>query len=155
MRAFVMIGLSVALGGCSSPEPKTETAPVAEQVRPPTDESRRFPKDGQTKMELVDNHLLGKDYFKGGNLASYERDGKQYRQFLLQAADEKEALDLLSAVKEDLEDRKFVAAFGGYYGQNSGEGWFVFLKQNYLLGIVGLEQAEADLIARDFAARIH
>jgi len=156
MRFSILLLLGALSFACGGPPP--EQAPVAaeaEQSKPPVDERRRFPKEGLTEMLLVSDHLMGKDYLPGGNLASYEKDGTQYQQFLLQSEDDREALGLLSSIKDELEDRKFVAAFGGYYGQMGGVGWFVFLKQNYLLGITGLPQDEADLIARDFAARIY
>lgn len=140
------------LVGCGAPAPEAQPKVETPKPKPPEDESRRFPGEGRVEVEIVEDQLLGKDYLPGGNLASYDREGKQYQQFLIRSD---QALDLLSAVKEELADRKFVAAFGGYYGQIDGEGWFVFIKNDYLLGIVGLEQDEADLIARDFAARIY
>jgi len=151
-RAATALLAVTLLGGCGAPSPEAQPKVEAPKPKPPEDESRRFPGDGRIEVEIVEDQLLGKDYLPGGNLASYDREGKQYQQFLIRSD---QALDLLSAVKGQLADRKFVAAFGGYYGQIDGEGWFVFIKNDYLLGIVGLEQAEADLIARDFAARIY
>ena len=105
-------------------------------------------------MELVDDNLLGQEYLPGGNLASYENGGKSYQLFLTAFADnEKSAFALLDA-QEALTEAKFVASFGGYYGLEGGTPWFVFGKGKHFAGVVGLPQDEADLVAREFAARI-
>ena len=148
-----LIGLGLAACG-GGPEP----APVeqAKQQKPkPPDESRRFPKDGQTSMELVDDQLLGKEYLPGGNLASYERDGKSYQQFLVVTANPESAALLAFEIKGNLADAKFIAHFGGHFGMDGETPWFIFPKDKYVAGVVGLLEAEADAVARDFAARIN
>jgi hypothetical protein len=66
---------------------------------------------------------------------------------------EKASFVLLDA-KGALADAKYVPSFGGYYGMDGDTPWFVFAKGKYFAGIVGLPQEEADLVARDFAARV-
>jgi hypothetical protein len=53
-----------------------------------------------------------------------------------------------------LADAKFLPSFGGYFGMDGETPWFVFVKGRYLAGVVGLPQEEADLVARELAARI-
>lgn len=142
----------VACGGSSEPRPAPQEQAV-EKPKPP-DERRRFPKDGQVSMELVDDRLLGKDFLPGGNLAAYERDGKNYQQFLIATKTPESAALLGFEIKAALRDAKFVPHFGGYFGLDGETPWFIFPKGKYLAGVVGLPQAEADGVARDFAARI-
>ena len=49
---------------------------------------------------------------------------------------------------------KFIAHFGGYAGKDGETDVFLFSKGSWLAGIRGLPLSEADLIARDFAARL-
>ena len=146
---YLILAAMVACGGAAPENP----APPAETPKPP-DESRRFPRDGQTAMELVDNNLLGKDFLPGGNLATYEKDGKTYRMFLIVSKTPDAAAALSFDAKEQLQDAKFIPSFGGYFGMDGETPWFIFSKTNHLLGVVGLPQDEADLVARDFAARV-
>ncbi len=142
----------VACGGSSEPRPAPQEQAVA-KPKPP-DERRRFPKDGQVSMELVADRLLGKDFLPGGNLAAYERDGKNYQQFLITTKTADSAALLGLKIKTALTDAKFVPSFGGYFGRDGETPWFIFPKGKYVAGVVGLPEAEADIVARDFAARI-
>jgi hypothetical protein len=157
IRGFVcVLGLAV-LGSCGAPgdapavAEKKEPAPV---VRPP-DESRRFPRTHQVKIEIVDNHLLGKEFLPGGNLADYENAGKKYQQFLINAANGDEATFLMMDFKDRFRDAKFIGHFGGYFGYDGETPVLLFPRNNYLAGVVGLPQEEADQVARDFAARLN
>ena len=149
--AALLAGL--ACGGSAPESPAPEAKVEAPKPKPP-DESRRFPKDNQSAMELVDDHMLGKDFLPGGNLAAYEKDGKQYKLFLILMKDGAEASLKMFDLKQTLADAKFVASFGGYYGLDGETPWFVFAKNKHLAGVVGLPREEADLVAREFAARI-
>ena len=149
---WIALALIAGLACAGAPEaPAPEAKTEAPKPKPP-DESRRFPKENQTAMELVDDHLLGKNFLPGGNLATYENAGKTYQLFL--AVLKQDASLAIFDVKEALTDAKFVASFGGYYGLVDDTPWFVFAKGNYLAGVVGLPQDEADAVAREFAARI-
>ena len=57
--------------------------------------------------------------------------------------------------KGQLAGAKFIAHFGGYAGKDGDTEVFLFSKGNWLAGIRGLPQSEADLIARDFASRLN
>ena len=146
----VLVCGGLACGGApEAPAPETKAA-----APKPPDERRRFPKENQTAMELVDDHLLGKDDLPGGNLATYEKDGKTYQMFLIVTKDAETASFTMFDVKERLVDAKFAPGFGGYFGLDGDTPWFLFAKDKYLAGVVGLAQEEADLVAREFAARI-
>ncbi len=146
--SYLFVVMMVACGGEVS-QPRAE----APKPKPP-DESRVFPREDRTAMDLVDDNLLGKDYLPGGNLATYEKDGKTYRMFLIVTKDNDAAGFLAMDVNEQLAGSKFVPSFGGYFGMDGETPWFVFPKTNHLLGVVGLPLDEADAAARDFAARV-
>jgi len=155
-RRFVCILGMVLLGACGGSEgpPAAESKPAAPAAKPP-DESHRFPSTNQVKMEIVDDHLLGKDFLPGGNLAAYERDGKKYQQFLITRATPDAAVFLMMDFKNQLRDAKFVGHFGGYFGLDGETPVLLVPRNNYLAGIVGLPLDEADQVARDFAARLN
>jgi hypothetical protein len=147
----------VLLSACAATKeapPLTVEKKAAAVVKPP-DESRRFPSTNQVKIEIVDNHLLGKDFLPGGNLADYEREGKKYQQFLITAGSPDQATFLMMDFKGQLRDAKFIGHFGGYFGLDGETPVLMFPRNNFLAGIVGLPQEEADLVARDFAARLN
>jgi hypothetical protein len=148
---MVLLG---ACGGSEAPPAATESKAAAPAAKPP-DEGDRFPSTDQVKMELVDDHLLGKDFLPGGNLAAYERDGKKYQQFLITRATPDAAVFLMMDFKNQLRDAKFVGHFGGYFGLDGETPVLLVPRNNYLAGIVGLPLEEADQVARDFAARLN
>jgi len=157
-RRFVCVLAIALLGGCGG---TGETPPAtAEKKEPPPaakppDESRRFPTTNRVKIEIVDNHLLGKDFLPGGNLADYERDGKKYQQFLITCGSPDEATFLMMDFKNQLRDAKFIGHFGGYFGFDGDTPILLFPRNDYLAGVAGLPQEEADQAARDFAARLN
>jgi hypothetical protein len=157
-RRFVWILAVALLGACGganeAPATKAEKKELAPAAKPP-DESRRFPTTNRAKIEIVDNHLLGKDFLPGGNLADYERDGKKYQQFLITCASPDQATFLMMDFKDKLRDAKFLATYGGYVGFDGDTPVLMFPRNNYLAGVLGLPQEEADQVARDFAARLN
>lgn len=46
-----------------------------------------FPPEGQTRMEMVADHLLGKEYLPGGNIADYSTNVGVYQIFLIKEKD--------------------------------------------------------------------
>ena len=151
--ALLLAGALAACGG--QPEAPAEQAEKAAPVVPkPPDESRRFPADGRVKVDLVDANLLGKHYLPGGNLAEYERNGKKFRMFLAAAESPDAAAFLMLDFKNDLSDAKYVSHMGGYFGRDGEEPVFVLQKGKYLAGVVGLDEKEADLTARELASRL-
>ena len=157
MRRLALLCAFAGLAACGGPAPQ-ETAetpqPAAEKASVVPDERRRFPAEGRLSMEVVPDRLLDKDYLPGGNVARYEKDGKAYTLFLLMAEDPQQAAFLAVDIKDQLENPKYVPSFGGYFGMEGADPIFVFPKGRYVAGVVGLKQADADAVARDFAARI-
>jgi hypothetical protein len=156
-RLVCILGIALLAscgGGSQAPLTKAEKKESAPVARPP-DESRRFPTTNRVKIEIVDNHLLGKEFLPGGNLAGYERDGKKYQQFLITCASPDQATFLMMDFKEQLRAAKFLGHFGGYFGFDGETPILLFPRNNYLAGVAGLPQEEADQVARDFAARLN
>ncbi len=149
--------VAASCGGPSDETPATaeKKQAAAAPVPKPPDEVRRFPSANRVSHEIVDNHLLGKDFLPGGNLAAYERDGKKYQQFLINCESPDQATFLMMDFKNEFRDAKFLGHFGGYFGFDGDTPVLLFPRNNYLAGIVGLPQDEADLVARDFAARLN
>ncbi len=121
---------------------------------PPTDEGRKFPTTDLVSVSIVKTQLLGKDFMPGGNLGEYQRGQQKYRLFLVKAFTPDRAAILLLDLKNHLQNAKFVPLFGGYYGMDGTTPVFTFTKHSYLLGIVGLEEKDADPVARAFAGKI-
>lgn len=156
MRHLVTIPL-LLLAGCGE-EPKRAVTTPATQAPPPapkaSDESRRFPLKDRTGTMVVQEKILGHDFLPGGNVATYERGAKQWKLFLVRLPDANQAGILLLDYKTRLKDPKFVASFGGYFGGDEGKPVFVFTKNEWLLGVQGLDQKDADAAAREFAGRL-
>jgi len=140
------------LSACSSPP--VQNAPAAAPAKP-QDESRRFPLADQVSMRLVDDHVLGKDFLPGGNVAEYKRKGKTYQQFLVHARSSEAAALLLFDFKGHLRDAKFLPHMGGYFGMDGAAPVYILQKGAFLAGFVGLPEKDADLLARQFAARLN
>lgn len=153
MRLALLLAV-IALAGCSSePKPAPAPAPVRKAVRPP-DDTRRFPPQDQVESKVVAEPLYGHDFLPGGNIATYRKGKLQYELFLVRAASPTGAAILLLDYKKALKEPKLIAHFGGYFGQDGARPAFVFTKTKWLCGIIGLPEAEADAVARPFAARL-
>jgi hypothetical protein len=146
-------GLSLLLGCASTPEaakPELSKAPVLPEQK---DESRRFPAVNRKSVELSKGPLLGMDFLPPGNVATYTKGKQSWRLICMKAASADKASIVLFDLKAQLRDAKFVASFGGYFGMNGDEALFLFQKNDFVLGVAGLPQADADREAREFAAR--
>jgi hypothetical protein len=153
--AACTLALAVIATSCSSaPAPQPKEQKVASAHKPPKDLPGKFPSEGQTGMQLVPDHLLGKEFMPGGNLADYKTAPGTYQIFLLQAPDAQAAAFLLLDWKSAMPDATYLAHMGGYFGHDQGKALYIFAKGPYLAGIVGLAQEKADLEARKFAAHL-
>jgi len=152
---LVATGLAAfcSCGGSKPPKEPAANAPAQEKVKP-VDETRRFPLADQVSMRLVDDHVLGKDFLPGGNVAEYRRKGKTYQQFLVHTKSPEAAALLLFDFKNHLRDSKFLPHMGGYFGMDGAAAVYVFPKGAFLAGFVGLPEKDADLLARQFAAHL-
>lgn len=154
-RTLLICLLSIGLGGCGGTE---SNAPVAEKkpAAKPVDEARRFPTEHRDKLELVDDHLLNKSFLPGGNLGSYTLPptNKPYQQFLINVQTPQKASFLLIDYKNSLIGPKYLAHIGGYFGHDNGQPVYVFSKDRFLAGFVGLSEEEAEPLARRFAVAL-
>ncbi|MBI4892545.1 MAG: hypothetical protein HY821_18110 [Acidobacteria bacterium] len=154
MRLVFLLLPILLLAGCSQ-EPKPAPAPAPEkQAAPPPDDTRRFPADGRQDAKVIAEHILGHPFLPGGNLATYQRGKQQYSLILIRTASPTDAAILLLDFKKNLANPKLIAHFGGYFGKDGAQPTFVFTKAHWLAGVVGLPEAEADAVARPFAARL-
>lgn len=140
--------LAVSCGGEKAEEKK---GPTKVQVPAPVDETRRFPMAGRDKVEVVPDQLFGKAFLPGGNVASYAKDGKVWQQFAIKAKSPADTAILLGQFKDAMQQPKFVAHMGGYYGTDGARSYFVFPKGNWLAGVAGLPLEESDTIGRQMA----
>ena len=147
---FLSIACSVPSDAPKEVKAKKEPAPVQR----PNDETRRFPSQDRVSVEIVDNHIMGKDFLPGGNLATYKAKGKEWQQFLVHDASPTSAALLLNEYRAALESPKYLAHMGGYFGKDGDTDVLVMQKGRWVLGIAGLPEKEADMVARGFAARL-
>lgn len=147
------MALIAILCACSSAPPREQpqTAPALAAAKP-VDESRRFPLADRVTLRLVDDHVLGKDFLPGGNVADYTRKGKTYQLFLVRSTSNESAALLMFDFKGHLKDAKYLAHMGGYFGIDGSTPVYMFQKGVFLAGFVGLPEKEADVLARQFAA---
>lgn len=156
LRAIALTAF-VAAAGCgapeqtSPPEPEQAAAPV-EQIR---DETHRFRKEGLVEAKVVPDNLAGKDFMPGGNFAEYEKDGTKYQVFFTLRRNAEVATFLAMDYKAVLSDAKFIPHFGGYFGMDGETPTFIFPKQNYVVGITGLDQEDADQAGRVIAGYLN
>lgn len=154
MRIPLVCLFAVVLWSCSSAPTSAPREQLAIAHAPPSDESRRFAETGLIKMEQIPDHLLGKAFMPGGNLATYRTGGTEYQQFLGKEASAQDAAFLLLDWRKALQQPEYLAHMGGYYGMDKGRAVYVFTKGAWVAGIAGLPQGQADAIAREFAAHL-
>lgn len=156
-RLIPVIAISLLFApACGSPEQesaavKKASAP-AEQIR---DQTHWFRKEGLVEAKVVDNNLGGKDFMPGGNLAVYEKDGKQYQVFFTLRRNADLALFLSMEYRDILDGQEFVPAYGGFFGMDGDIPTLVFQKQKYVVAITGLELEDADQAARMIAGYLN
>ncbi len=157
MRSIALALLAAALLVSCGDQPKPaspEPARTADLSRP-SDESRRFPLANRTATEVAGNHLLGKAYMPGGTLAHFRRGKTDYQMFVAKAPSAQDAAFLLLDWRKAMTAPQIVPEFGGYSGQNgAGVPVFVFCKNSWIAGVVGLPAAQANLEARSLAAHL-
>ncbi len=144
--------LALLCAACG-PDSKPAAAPVAERVEKPKpeDSSRYFVKANLVETKVVDSEMLGKKFMPGGTLAHYKRGAVEYDEFLAKTSD---AALLLPDWSKALADSKLVPSFGGYFGKDGDRPVFVFAKGNWIVGIAGLPEKDADAEARILASRV-
>ncbi|MGC8758675.1 MAG: hypothetical protein ACP5UT_05490 [Bryobacteraceae bacterium] len=144
------------LAGCGAPAPEKKAAATPVKKKPAvSDETRRFPSEGRIEAKVVEDHILGKDFLPGGTLVRYRKGKQEYEMFLVRASVPEAAALMLVDYRKQLENPKLIAHFGGYYGKDGDRMAFVFAKGSWFAGVIGLPEKEADLAARELAARLN
>jgi hypothetical protein len=146
--------LLVSCGEAEKPQPPAKKTWKEAGLRP-VDETRFFPSKERLAVEVIPDKLLGHDFLPGGNVATYKRGAKEYRMFVVKMRDANAAAMMLFEYKDKLGAPKFVASFGGYFGDDGGTPAFLFSKNAWVCGVLGLNEADADAVAREFAARVN
>lgn len=113
-----------------------------------------MPSYGRISSSLVADPLLGVAQFPGGTVAEYKKGGKSFQQILFKAPNLPMTAAYLGYGKDAMTQPKFVASFGGYYGEIHGKPVFLFVKNEYVAGLVGLSLQDADAEGRIAAASI-
>ena len=106
---------------------------------------------GLVKSGVVANHLLDKSYLPGGTIAEYEQG---YQLFAIRESSAQQAAFALLDFKKDLTAPRYLAHMGGFFGMDRDKPFYVFAKGPVIAGIVGLPYERADIVARQFAAKI-
>lgn len=152
---FLLFVLSaVALESCGSEPKQPASEPKRVETPKPADESRRFPQANLVNAKVIDDHLLGKSFMPGGTLAHYQKGKTEYDMFVARMPSPTDAAILLPDWRKALAGARLVPSFGGYFGQDDGRPVFVFTKDAWVAGVVGLSEKEADMQARALAARL-
>jgi hypothetical protein len=121
---------------------------------PPTDLRTKFPQAGLTRMEMVADHLLGKEYLPGGNIADYNTNVGVYQMFLIKEKDTTKAANLILDWRATHTDLQYMPTIGAYYGLDNGTPVYLFSKGLFVGGLVGLDANDANLQALGLAARL-
>ena len=98
--------------------------------------------------------MLGDPKLPGGTIGSYVVKGAKYRLFIVRAETSQGAALLLLNMKNAMPDAAYVAHMGGYSGTYNGAPLYAFAKLQFLAGVVGLPNSEADTVARQLASRL-
>lgn len=157
MSRLVLAAPAILVMACCSSDTRHPAAEPVQKadIRKPKNETRRFPSAGQVDTTVIDNHLLGKGFMPGGTIAHYRRGATQYDLFVAEFPSSTDASIALANWEMSLQGAKLIPTFGGYFGTDRGLPVFVFPKDTWLAGVVGLAQKEADFEARVLAARLN
>lgn len=143
--------------GSSDPKPAGTAAPAAKKSEAPTrpaDETRHMPMTDFVDSKVVDNQLMGKSFMPGGTIGHYKKGKKEWDLFVAKMPSAEAAATTLPDWRNALQDSKLVASYGGYFGTDNGRPVFVFSKGQWIAGVAGLNEKDADAVARPFAAKL-
>ena len=159
-------GLSIVFGlmllwltGCNSSDvpPAAETAEgQARKLTHPKQEDlqRYMPRENRQSVALLEGNLFDDENLPAATVADYRQGSKEYQQFLFKAQNMGMAGVYLGYCKDAMSNPKFIAGFGGYFGEIDGKPVFAFVKNEYVTGLVGLSLEDADAQGRVIAGRI-
>lgn len=156
MRVWLAFAAALALAGCGSDnKPDVHVADKAAEAPKPKDETRRFPVADQVDTKVVEKEILGKHFMPGGTMAHYKKGKTEYDMFVAEFPTATDAAIAMANWDGALQGAQLIPTFGGYFGTDGGQAVFVFPKDKWVAGIVGLPQKEADTQARILAARLN
>ena len=92
---------------------------------------------------------------KGGTIAHYKKGRLEYDMFVAKMDSANHAAITLPDWQKALAGAKLVPSFGGYFGEDNGRPVFVFSKGDWIAGVAGLPEKQADLEARTLASRLN
>ena len=135
------------LGGCArKPGPATGDAA--------THASALLPKENEVTVQVVSKELLGKSFMPGGALARYQKGKVSYEIFLGELPTPTDSAIVLAHWDQALKNPKVVRSLDAYYGVDGGRPIYVFAREQWVAGIIGLSEEEADRQARTLAERL-
>lgn len=149
----MIVVAALTLAGCGASQ--EHQVPVETVASPVADHTSVFPKPGLTGSRVVPDHLLGVAKMPGGSLGDYAVKGKNYQLFVIDAGTSQKAAFLLLDLKATLRAPDYIAYMGGYAGSDGTRDIYVFAKNQYLAGVVGLSRAEAEPVAITLASRLN
>ncbi len=114
-----------------------------------------MPLENRVSTALVHDHMLSRQWLPGGTTAHYKSRAKEWDLVLVKANSPSTAAIWLLDYKNELEGSKVIPSFGGFFGSDKGRPAFVFTKGAWFAAVMGLSEADADVVARPFALRIH
>lgn len=118
------------------------------------DDTALLPKANLIGTKAVPSHLLDPSLAAGGALGNYKDRKGTFQLMLVRLASNDKAAFLLLDVKKLMTEDHYLAHMGGFAGKKGGQPFYVFAKGPFLAVVQGKPEAEADVLARVFAARI-
>jgi hypothetical protein len=118
------------------------------------DDQALLPKTNLTGIKTVPSHVLDPSLAAGGVLGNYQDPKGAYQLMLVRLATNEKAAFLLLDVKHLMTDAHYLAHMGGFAGKKNGQPFYAFAKGPFLAVVQGKPEAQADTLARIFAARL-
>jgi hypothetical protein len=147
--------LLVSCGGEQKTAAPVEQAAKKAPPPKPADETRHIPKTNLVDSKVIPAALMEKSFMPGGTLGHYKNGKTEYDIFVARMPSAVDAAVLLPDWRKTLTDSKLVPSFGGYFGADAGRPVFVFTRDFWIAGIVGLPEKQADLVARSLAPMLN
>lgn len=160
MSGWLLAAAAISvLAGCSSAPPpapsKSPSEAPSAAATLPKDETFRFPAEDRVETHVVANHMLNQTFLPGGTMAHYKNGKTEYDLFVTQFPSATDAAIALANLEGSLQGAKLIPTFGGYFGTDAGRPAFIFPKDTWIAGVIGLPEKEADPIARTLASRLN
>ena len=156
MKRCVLVAALAALGAaCGSQKEPVQPHTQAEEPPKPKDETHRFPVADQVETKVIPNHILGKAFMPGGTMAHYKKGAREYDMFVAEFPTATDAAIAMANWDGALQGAKLIPTFGGYFGTDAGKPAFIFPKDKWVAGVIGLPQKDADGQARVLAAHLY